>query len=292
MGGVEMMAATIGRRVREGVEQFARHPKHTLAFRGPTGRVRDYVIRMLHDDHYVLPLRHRYVKSYFKHRAGGDESYELISTHTENWYESDESVLEIGCGAGRIASAFARVNPELNYVGIEIAEDKVRALNRRYEGTNFEFIHVDLANDLYNPSGSVSPDTVSFDLSSDTFDLIYLNSVFTHVRPPTVENYLGQLRDLLTTDGVVWATWYLIIDETDRTSHRFRQFTHDFGDFYSAHEEIPENSIAHPEPNVRDMVAGAGLEVDRRILGSWRDGDEYQFDRNRYYQDVTVLRPD
>lgn len=272
----------------EGATRLYQKGKRRLSHVGPTAFLRDRIILQFALDPYSLSSRYRYEDIYFNSRASGDEKYELICTHTKCHYDETERVLDIGCGPGQIAAAFARRNPKLNYVGIEPQAEKIRALKKRYSRTGFEFHHVDLANDFYNPTGAVDPSTVEFEFPDSRFELLILSSVFTHVRPPTVENYLSQFPRLLNSDGKVWATCYLITEDADRWLKDDRDFEYEFDGFYSPHETEPERSIAYPEMELREMIDSAGLQVSDCVRGSWR-GEEYDFDRNRFYQDILIL---
>jgi SAM-dependent methyltransferase len=273
---------------QEGAWPLYRKIKRRLSHRGTIAYLRDRIVLQFAIDPYTLPMRYRYEDIYFNSRASGDEKYELICSHTKCHYLDDEDVLDLGCGPGQVAAAFARRNPDLGYVGIEPQVEKIRALKKQYKRTAFEFHHVDLANDFYNPGGTVDPEKTTLEIIQCNFDLIILSSVFTHVRPGTVENYSRLLSRLLKSDGRVWATCYLITEDEDRWLKDDRDFAIEHDGFYSPYETKPERSIAYPKEYLLDMLELGGLEVENCVYGSWRGG-KYDFDRNRFYQDILIL---
>lgn len=51
---------------------------------------------------------------------------------------------------------------------------------------------------LYNPRGKLVAENFSFPFEDCTFDIIFVKSVFTHILPKEVDNYLKQITRLLS----------------------------------------------------------------------------------------------
>lgn len=55
-----------------------------------------------------------------------DEKYgELKGKWSEEFHNSNPVVLEIGCGRGEYTTGLARINPEINYIGIDLKGDRM-----------------------------------------------------------------------------------------------------------------------------------------------------------------------
>jgi SAM-dependent methyltransferase len=89
-------------------------------------------------------------------------------------------VLDVGCGPGTNADAFAHVD----YVGVDNNPEYIAWAQRRYRG---RFLVADVCRDGL-PAGS-------------GFDFILVNSFFHHVETPAVRQILSRLSELLTDGG-------------------------------------------------------------------------------------------
>jgi hypothetical protein len=58
---------------------------------------------------------------------------------------------------------------------------------------------VDVANSTYNASGSITGGEFKFPYPSETFDLVFCMSVFTHTLPNTTTNYLVEISRIQRT---------------------------------------------------------------------------------------------
>jgi predicted SAM-dependent methyltransferase len=132
---------------------------------------------------------------------------------------------------------------------------------------------------------------LEFNFQANTLDAIVLCSVFTHVTPETVSNYLGQFADLLRENGRIWATVYLIEEDADRYAKDDRDFDHDLGGYYTPYPDNPEHSIAYDEELFHELVADAGLTVETFVYGHWRGTEALPDTQPRWYQDQIVLSP-
>lgn len=128
------------------------------------------------------------------------------------------SVLDIGCGSGRMARQFVDYSePPGRYVGMEIQRRFVDWCNANIAPANpaFEFYHQDIYNGGYNPEGKVSASEYRFPFEDGSFDAIILYSVFTHLLPEDAANYLREISRLLKPGGYCYSTWYLMTPDVD-----------------------------------------------------------------------------
>jgi len=120
-------------------------------------------------------------------------------------------VLDVGCGAGRLAIGLGIKFPKLNeYHGIDVDGERIswcqKNITKFYP--NFKFLKINVFNKMYNPKGSLkqSEFTLPFE---DKFDIIYLYSVFSHMLEDDVRSYLSEFSRLLNTNGKVFLTAFV-----------------------------------------------------------------------------------
>ena len=200
------------------------------------------------------------------------------------------TILEIGCGYGRVAVALTdTLSPPGRYDGIEIVEKAVKwcakEITPRYP--NFKFHHADVANPYARREKGQSASTYQLPFESNTYDIVYLTSVFSHMRPGEISVYLNEIARVMKPSGRCFVTYYLINDfskaqiASNKASQNFR---YDFGDFLSSHKRTPEHAIGVYESMIRKFYEEVGLVIDEPILyGSW-SVSEKRFS----YQDVIL----
>ena len=140
---------------------------------------------------------------------------ELFSQLGHKWVETfkliadlkpDDTVLDVGCGPGRMALALAPYLEEKGrYEGFDIKPKDIawckREIEPRWSKSKFQL--VDIKNEHYNPNGTISADKFKFPYKDNTFDFVFLTSVFTHLLPADLSNYLREVSRVLKAEDVV-----------------------------------------------------------------------------------------
>ncbi|MDQ8727653.1 class I SAM-dependent methyltransferase [Bradyrhizobium sp. LHD-71] len=115
--------------------------------------------------------------------------------------------LDIGSGQGRLAIGLQAAYPKLkSYDGIDVHQPSVNWCKRHLERQNFRFMHVDTANERYNPSGKHRS---AIPLDDNSCDITFLYSVFTHMRLNDVQLHLGEIHRTLAPSGKCLLTIYV-----------------------------------------------------------------------------------
>jgi cyclopropane fatty-acyl-phospholipid synthase-like methyltransferase len=187
------------------------------------------------------------------------------------------SVLDIGCGFGRVAIQLLRVlSSDAAYFGVDVVKEEIAWCQENITPRNAKFIfaHVDARNAAYNPSGKLSADEVALPVpSGQKFDLAYLFSVFTHMLPQQVENYIKDIHRHLKPGGTLFATFFVINDESKHLmgSHERAQFqfVKQRGGYYTANTEVHEGAVAYDEQDVWRMMMQAGFIRGKAVFGHW-----------------------
>jgi len=186
-------------------------------------------------------------------------------------------VLDVGCGIGRLAIPMADyLDPEGRYEGFDIVAEGIDRCRQNIVAPhgNVHFTLADIYNKEYNPKGRMRPADYRFPYEDDCFDVVVLYSVFTHMLPLDVDRYVSEIARVLKTDGLVFATYYVITPESlelMRTSgHSKMQFKHDLGSHWVHSGRVPELGVAYEEDYLLDLYARHGLSSPPTIYpGRW-----------------------
>jgi SAM-dependent methyltransferase len=223
-------------------------------------------------------------------RAVGDDLLGVLIDHAG--LRPDEQVLDIGCGAGRVARPLAtHLSSAGGYVGFDVSRAAVVGCRRRFARLrpDFQFVHADVRNADYSPRGALAETGYRFPCADGSIDLAFATSVFTHMRIEPVRHYLAEAARVLRPGGRFAFTAYLIDDDVrgrlaaGGTLMVFAPWRDGSWVLDPAH---PERAIAHETTFVSAAVAAAGLVPDGPPLaGAWRPPAAYHG-----WQDLMVVR--
>jgi len=213
-------------------------------------------------------------------RAIGENLLGVLIAHAG--LRPDDRVLDIGCGAGRVARPLAgHLSTAGGYVGFDVSRRAVAGCRRRFAAArpDFTFHHADVRNGDYNPRGGIDEAAYAFPCADATIDLAFATSVFTHMRIEPVRHYLGEAARVLKPGGRLAFTAYLIDDDSrralaaGRAGMRFAPWREGSWVLDPGH---PERAIAHDAAAVAAAVAAAGFStVAPALHGSWRPPAAY-----------------
>ena len=189
---------------------------------------------------------------------------------------ADDHILKVGCGCGRLALALSeRLGPAGRYEGFDVAQPLLDWCRANLEPAlpNFRFRLVDVAAPGQNPGGGVTASDYRFPYDNETFDVVIVASVFTHMLSDGIENYVAEVARVLKPSGRCFATLFLF-DSAAATAvaegTTIFDFRYRIGRCLAFDPEHPEEGIACDEGWMLGLLERSDLKVDQVRHGDWR----------------------
>lgn len=214
--------------------------------------------------------------------AVGPGDYEATGTEFLDYFvrlgqlTPHDRVLDVGCGVGRMAATLATyLSSRGSYEGFDVVPSGVEWCQAHItpRHRNFQFATADIFNKTYNPRGRVRAEDFEFPYPSESFDFVFMTSVFTHMMPNAVERYLHETVRVLRKGRRALITWFILNQESQACIHDGKSrmsFPHERGVFRLMDEKLPEMNVAFEESFVRDAYRRAGMRVSTPIWwGGW-----------------------
>jgi len=201
--------------------------------------------------------------------------------------KSDASVLDVGCGIGRMAIPLTKfLNQYGKYEGFDIVEKDIIWCRRNItlKFPNFNFHTADIYNQDYNPKGKFRGSEYGFPYNDNAFDFVFLTSVFTHMLPLDVDNYLKEIKRVLKEGGICFITYFLLNEESlelIKNKKSLIDFKFAFEFYRTDHRKI---NIAFDEDFILNLYSKHGLNIIEPIrYGSFCGREKYLS-----YQDIII----
>ena len=201
----------------------------------------------------------------------------------------EHSVLDVGCGIGRMAVPLTRfLNEKGSYDGFDIVKSGIDWCNKNISSQypNFRFQYTGLYNQLYNTSDKADAGNFIFPYGDGRFDFVFLTSVFTHMMPKEVEHYLHEISRIMKPGATCLMSFFIINCESEdlmikRPTHM--NFPINKG-FYRLHSsQVDTANVAYDEEWILEKLENAGLKMEIIKYGQWV-GRSIYFD----YQDLLI----
>lgn len=126
---------------------------------------------------------------------------------------TQSALLDWGCGAGRLAvGVFMRLGRVADYHGVDIQPELIAWAQENLAGPGYRFTCLDVANERYNPDGSLERTIAATD---ESVDVIYAYSVFSHMNPHDTAAYLELIAKALRSGGRAMITCFVEDDVPD-----------------------------------------------------------------------------
>ncbi len=220
--------------------------------------------------------------------ANGEEFFRYFKSLCN--IQPTNSILDVGCGFGQLAAPLSKfMISGSRYEGFDIVRGMIEwctnNISNKYPNIRFQF--ADVFNKHYNPNGKQKAWDYRFPYSDSSFDFVFLKSVFTHMLPRDMSNYLSEVSRVLKKNGRCLTSYFLLNSESTgliKAGISSMSFSHALGNCQINDAENPEYAVAYNENYVRALYKSVGLSIWEPIrYGSWCR-------RNKYlsYQDLVV----
>ena len=222
------------------------------------------------------------------HNVGGGEFYKTGEDFFTLFQDGVDlkpgaSVLDIGCGAGRMAFPIcAALNETGRYIGFDIAPGALAFARRHVRGDcAIPFHHADLANREYARRGAPAEAYV-FPADDASVDAAIATSVFSHILPGAAERYLAETGRVLRQGGRIMLTAFLVREADHTTLSTARLALKPFSETgYAVDARHPERAMGFDEAAFLHWAHSAGLRLAGPVhRGDWREaeagGGEFQ----------------
>jgi SAM-dependent methyltransferase len=204
-------------------------------------------------------------------------------------------VLDVGSGAGRMAIPLTKyLNDEGSYEGFDVIPHNVYWCQRKItpKHPNFRFHIADIYNKTYNQEGEYRASTYRFPYEDGSFDFVFLTSVFTHLLPLDLEQYLSEIARALKPNGKCLITYFLLNRESLANIEASKQstiaFHYRFENYRIKNKDIPEEAIAYDEEFIRELYRKYRLRIVEPVhYGAWCGREKHLS-----FQDIIIADKD
>jgi len=119
------------------------------------------------------------------------------------------TILDIGCGCGKLARLFLHHPFIEKYIGFDNYEKSIEWCQKYItplSSEKFQFIFVNILSEAYNPQGKFRGSSFIFPIDDFEIDIAIAASLFTHLLEEDAINYLKQTKRVLKKDGILVAS--------------------------------------------------------------------------------------
>jgi SAM-dependent methyltransferase len=220
----------------------------------------------------------------------GIHQLELLKNYVQ--LNPNATVLDVGSGIGRTAVALTNyLSEEGNYEGFDIVEKGVKwcleTITKDFP--NFNFKYIPLHNDLYTETMG-NAEKFTFPYADNTFDVVFLFSVFTHMQPEEVQNYLNEISRVLKPKGKCFSTFFIYTSDNEKilafNNPKFT-FPIERDNYRLMDAKVKSANIAFNILKIENMLLTNDLKIVNHVLGYW--SNIVTINDHNDYQDIVVF---
>jgi SAM-dependent methyltransferase len=187
-----------------------------------------------------------------------------------NLINQSSTLLDFGCGQGRLLNGLLYMDFEVRkYIGLDTNKKSIKWCRSRLKSEKFpiKFVYLPSFNARYNKNAD---GLKKLPFKKDYFDLIFLNSVFSHMLSEDIIFYLKEFHNCLKEEGSIYLTAFVeqnVSDEVENPSN------------YLSENKGPLHRVRYNKEFFFEIIKKSGFEVI----------DFYHQHINRTKQSVLIL---
>ena len=199
-------------------------------------------------------------------RKTGETLLQYFKTYCK--LKPESKVLDVGSGIGRVAIPLTGfLQNGGSYHGFDVVERGVKwcqeQLSSRFSNFHFQYIPL------------------------NQFDLVVVNSVFTHMVPKEVDHYFSEIHRVLTPGGVCYCTFFIYDEKEPPAFPKGFDFPFDHGHYRLMDESVKSANVAFEKSYLLDNLATHyNFSIRHLFPGSWRGLPKADC---KEFQDVLVM---
>jgi SAM-dependent methyltransferase len=177
------------------------------------------------------------------------------------------SILDLGCGAGRLAYGLIGIEaPIARYDGVDVMPPQIEwcAENVTPRHPEYRFRTIDVYNERYNPGGARAASDTALPFEAGSYDVAYAYSVFSHLLTADVRAYLAEFARLLVPGGLAMVTGFIEDGVPDEAVNPPGYLDAAWGG--------PLHCVRYARTHMERMARDAGLTVERFEHGQEANG--------------------
>jgi ubiquinone/menaquinone biosynthesis C-methylase UbiE len=194
--------------------------------------------------------------------------------------QTNSRVLDVGCGVGRLAVALVDYLVDGTYDGTDVARSSIDWCTEHIGNphTNFSFHLIEAVNQHYAPEHTSSASRVPFPFDDAQFDVVFANSLYTHLLADDTTHYLREMARVLAAGGRMLVSIFLLNDAARAgliTGQSVNGWTLEsrVAQAYVEKPENPEAVVAYDESFIRGVLDDLPLSYQIHH-GRWSGGHE------------------
>jgi len=186
----------------------------------------------------------------------------------------DSTIVDIGSGVGKSAVGlrdgdYMGARFRGRYLGFDVDPEMVAWCGAHFPSDRFSFTRVDAASTVYNPAGSTARPRL--ECPDGTADLVFSQSLFSHLLEEDLRHYLAESHRMLKPGGWMLMTFFCLDDLEGRGLMEGRwTFSHPLGPARVENPRYPESAVAYTRPWMIEAARSAGFAEADVILPNYQ----------------------
>lgn len=178
---------------------------------------------------------------------------QLNFLNRNNLINEKSKILDFGCGQGRLLNTLKFTNTAFSYyVGLDTSRKSINWCKKHLTySTSISFIHLPANNARYNPE---EKKLKLLPYENGVFDLIFVNSVFSHMLTGDINFYLQEFSRILKHEGKVYLTAFVEEDVPEVEENPSG---------YVSNSSGPLHRVRYEKNFFFKLVQNAGLKVQK-----------------------------